>query len=69
MGSWVREAAIKALPQLLPLWQHHAHAQAAQPPDRHVPVAVVGALLRQASERLDRLQKVGMQLSITDAQW
>ena len=69
VGSWVREAAVTALAQLLPLWRQHARAQADQLSGSCVPVTVIGALLRQATERLDRLQKVGLQLSIADAQW
>ena len=68
MGSWVREAAIIALPQLLLLWWQHARVEAAEQPayveateqsGSPVQQAVIGALLRQAAERLDRLQKVG----------
>lgn len=71
MGSWVREAAIIALPQLLLLWWQHAradaadqpaHVEATKQPDSPVLQAVIGALLRQAAERLDRLQKVGRDL-------
>ena len=63
----MREAAVIALPHMLFLWWRHArveaakqpsHVEATEQPNSPVLQAVIGALLRQAADRLDRLQKV-----------